>query len=137
MDLFDSINNLTTNNYNEGFIEGQKCGSKAAIAEGFRTGVRISMSINTELGYYTSICELFINEAKKKEGSQLRAINLANQICELISKVDILNPHDALDHIRDKFKQFCSLTNFKSDFKKSVTDPSTLSMRAQAMRLNF
>lgn len=104
-DLFDSINNLTTSSYHQGFIDGKINGEKAAMFEGFKTGLRISMNINQEIGYYFGTCDHYKALKKQSNGSELRAYNLSIQICELILKIDISDPHNEnlvnnLEHIR-------------------------------------
>jgi hypothetical protein len=150
-DLFDSINNLSANAYTAGCIEGEKNGKKAALFEGFKTGLRISIGINSELGYYYGVCENFtkLNQpVSSPSSSELKSFNLSCQIRDIISKIDISNPHNDvlindLNQIRDKFKQFCSLTNFKSDFKgKSIFNAAketdaAVSLKIQAMRFTF
>ena len=87
------------------FEDGEINGKKQSIFSGFKTGITYSININRELGYYFGICDQYKEIEKQLSGSEMRALNLSLQICDLITKIDITNPHDEtlisnLEHIR-------------------------------------
>jgi hypothetical protein len=140
-DPFEAIANLNTKAYDAGYKEGAIAGKKEAIRTGFNIGKTTSFNIASELGHYYGLCDLYRKEHTEREdsssqhgqadsnspGSDERIIKLASQICELIEKFDLVNCHEDnfssdLSHIRDKIKQFCSLTKYKNYFNKELID---------------
>ena len=136
-DPFDEISRLNTKAYKEGFSEGEISGKKTAFEQGFKIGQNASFSILSELGFYSGQCELYQIENKNEleNISKLNSLKLAAQICQLIDSFDMANCHSDqfasnLSHLRDKYKQFCSITNSKNNFSKQ-------SGAASGFKLNF
>ena len=80
-------------------------GKKESIFSGFKTGITYSVNINRELGQYFGICDLCKEIKKHLNGIEIRSFNLSIQICDVITKIDVSNPHDEnlvnnLQHIR-------------------------------------
>ena len=124
-DPFEQIINLNTNVYKSGFSEGETFGKKAAITSGFKIGKMTALNIGSELGQYYGVCELFKNQQLLT--SQFLAsptknekhLKLATQLIDLIENFNIVDCHNEsfvinMNQIRDKFKQFCSITNLKN-----------------------
>jgi len=131
-DPFDGIANINKKAYDDGFIEGEISGKKEAIKQGFKTGQQIAFKVGLELGQYYGACEMFIiNHSDSTE--QQRSGKLAAQINEMISNFKMSNCHEPdfennLNLIRDKYKQFCSLTHSKSPLGE---------MKKQSSHINF
>ena len=135
-DPFDSINDLNKNAYESGFKEGLLEGKRAAVRTGFQMGQKVAFNLLNEMGQYYSACELYQLEngaeaqapetgesGSAKTGANSKAFKLAGQICELVNKLNMLDCHHEsfmpnVEHIRDKYKQFCSLTGAKNIFSK-------------------
>jgi hypothetical protein len=124
-DPFKGIEHINKNAYDDGYSEGEISGKKEAIKQGFKTGQQIAFKVGVELGQYFGTCEMFLtNHSDLKE--QQRGIKLAMQINEMISTFEMSNCQDSqfeanLNTIRNKYKQFCSLTHSRSpldDLKK-------------------
>ena len=132
-DPFDEIFRLNSKAYDDGFAEGEISGKKAAFEQGFQIGKNTSFSVLNELGQYSGQCEIYQLENKNEleNAAKITSIKLATQICQLIDNFDISNCHSDqfatnLNHIRDKYKQFCSLTNTKNSFGSSSSNLSKL-----------
>lgn len=98
-------------------------GKRQAKVTGLKAGQNIAIQINSEFGYYFGICEAY--NQKRIQTNDQRIISLASQICDLISKVDISNSQNEqleneLNRVRDKFKQFCSLTNVRNMLAREI-----------------
>jgi hypothetical protein len=150
-DPFEAITSLNTKAYDAGYKEGTIAGKKEAIRTGFGIGKTTSFNIASELGHYYGLCDLYRKEHDEKTSNHEtldtssnaqaevgspntdeRVVKLASQICELIEKFDLVNCHEDsfsadLGHIRDKIKQFCSLTKYKNYFNKELLDKVKLS----------
>jgi hypothetical protein len=124
-DPFDGINNMNSNAYSNGFAEGTVMGERAAFVAGFKIGKETAFNIGGEVGQYTGACEAFLlnhqspAEATTSPSKNERHIKLATQLLELIRSFDLVDCHaDAfvptLTQIRDKYKQFCSLTSSRN-----------------------
>ncbi|CAF0823354.1 unnamed protein product [Brachionus calyciflorus] len=116
-DPFNAISNLNSDSYNSGYKEGVLNGKKLALTQGFKIGIQTSFKIAKDIGNIYGICSLY--KIQQAEQSSEKIIKLAQQICDLIDKFDIVNCHDEnfeinMNLIKDKFKQFCSLTSLKS-----------------------
>lgn len=121
-DPFEAISNLSSDNYKCGFDEGVLNGKKIALTHGFKIGIQTSFKIAKDIGNIYATCSLYknqtifdINDKKSK---------LAIQICNLIDCFDFINcQSDSFESninlIKDKFKQFCSLTNTKNQHLKN------------------
>jgi len=131
-DPFEGIANINKKAYDDGFAEGEISGKKEAIKQGFKTGQQIAFKVGVELGQYFGTCEMFIiNNSDSTE--QQRGIKLATQINEMISNFEMSDGHDPqfeanLNLIRDKYKQFCSLTHSKSPLSE---------IKKQSSHINF
>lgn len=131
-DPFEGIANINKNAYDDGFAEGEISGKKEAIKQGFKTGQQIAFKVGVELGQYFGTCEMFImNHSDSTE--QQRGVKLATQINEMITTFEMSNCHDPqfeanLNLIRDKYKQFCSLTHSKSPLNE---------IKKQSSHINF
>lgn len=118
MDPLDEISTLNNQAYNEGYIEGEETGKRAAVLQGFQIGKQMSIGVSKELGqYYGAIIAFKINNPNQND-LEPKTAKLAEHICALIEEFDYSNCHSEqfnfkLSHIRDKFKQFCSVTNTK------------------------
>ena len=137
-DPFDAINDLNKNAYESGFKDGLVEGKRAAIRTGFQIGQKVVFNLLNEIGQYYSACELYRLEnlaeppadaasntetPMLKPNANSKAYKLAGQICDIINKFDMLDCHtdsfmQNIEHIRDKYKQFCSLTSTKNIFSK-------------------
>lgn len=132
MDPLDEISNLNKIAYDEGYKEGEEKGKQAAVLNGFQIGKQMSFGITKELGqYYGTMLSYKINNGASVIGSEQKSFKLAEQLCELIEEFDYTDCHGEqfnfkLSHIRDKYKQFCSLTNLKS-YANQITFASTAS----------
>ena len=120
-DPFDEISQLNTKAYKDGLAEGEISGKKTAFEQGFKIGKNTSFSVLGELGYYSGQCEMYQidNKNELENLSKVNSIKLAGQICQLIESFDLANCHSEqfatnLNHIRDKYKQFCINTNNKN-----------------------
>lgn len=116
-DPFDAISNLNIDSYNAGFREGVLNGKKLALTQGFNVGIQTSFKIAKEIGNIYGTCSLY--KQQQVEQNSEKVIKLAQQICDLIEAFDITDCHrdsfeSNMNLIKDKFKQFCSLTNTKS-----------------------
>jgi hypothetical protein len=125
-DPFDEISRLNSKAYNDGFAEGEISGKKSSFEQGFQIGINTSFSILSELGHFSGQCEMYRleNLDELENLAKTNSIKLAIQICQLIDNFDISNCHSDqfatnLNHIRDKYKQFCSLTNNKTNLNTS------------------
>lgn len=125
-DPFDQISTLNSKAYDEGFAEGEISGKKDAYKKGFKVGQETSFNLANELGQYYGQCELYeISHRNDEEPNTKKYTKIAAQVCELIDKFDLLDCHNDnftsnLNHIRDKYKQFCSLTTSRSYFYKQT-----------------
>ena len=122
-DPFEELADLNTKAYNSGFKEGIISGKKEAISKGFAVGRTTSLKIANELGHYYGICNLYrLNESEVINNNNIneKVLKLANQLCELIEKFNLVECHtenflNELNIIRDKIKLFCSLNpNYKT-----------------------
>lgn len=116
-DPFEQISNLNLDSYNCGFKEGIINGKKIALAEGFKAGIQVSFKIAKEIGNVHGTCSIYKNQ--QIDGSNEKISKLAIQICELIEQFDLKNCQSDdfesnINHIKDKFKQFCSLIKTKN-----------------------
>ena len=122
MDEFDPFHAIVTMNskaYDEGVEEGVKDGQKAAIRTGFQMGQKIAFNMCAELGQYSGCCRTWKLENSENE----RATKLATQIIELIEQLNVGACHRdgfmaSVEHVRDKFKQFCSVTQQRNYYNK-------------------
>jgi hypothetical protein len=147
-DPFEAIANLNTKAYDAGYREGTISGKKEAIRTGFKIGKTTSFNIASELGHYYGLCDLYRKEHDTTEHEDSsssshhtqvnsptndeKIVKLSSQICELIENFDLVKCHEDnfstdLRHIRDKIKQFCSLTKYKNYFNKELLDNVKLS----------
>lgn len=122
-DPFEEISNLNSKAYSDGRLEGTVHGRRAAILEGMRIGKLTAFNIGSEIGQYLAVCENYAQETDSHSADNEKHIKLASQIVELIHKFDLIDCHNDkfasdLNHIRDKFKQFCSVTNLKNYVKE-------------------
>jgi hypothetical protein len=127
-DPFDSLNNITSDAYKRGYDEGLANGEKAALLQGAHMGVKIALEMTKELGYYFGVCETYL-KSNKTDGTQanaeIKACTIATHICDYINRIDMNDSQyehlfSDLKTVRDKFKQFCSLTNFTSDLQIGI-----------------
>ena len=114
-DIFDEISQLNQHAYNEGFREGEEAGQKQAQLQGFQIGKKMSLDISKEMGHYYGAMQAFKINTKNEN----KHVKLADLICKLIDEFNFADCHSdqfesKLNHIRDKFKQFCSLTGINS-----------------------
>ena len=126
-DPFDEISRLGAKAYQEGYAEGEISGKKAAFTQGFQIGKSTTFNVLYELGNYYGQCQMYQVEHRDEPENavKINCIKLAAQICQLIDTYDFANCHSDqfalnLNHVRDKYKQFCSLTNSKNNFSKQV-----------------
>jgi hypothetical protein len=127
-DPFDILNNMTSDAYKKGYDEGLLSGERAARLQGAKMGIKLSLEMTKELGYYFGICEIYLKLNKTKQdqiNTEIRARTIASQLCEHINRINMNDSQYAnlftdLKFVRDKFRQFCSLTNFKSEFKVNI-----------------
>lgn len=122
-DPFDGISNIHQKAYEKGYDEGKIAGRNAAMKQGFNIGITTAFKIGSELGEFYSTCELYQLEHETTKHNE-RALNLSRQICELIDNFDMLDCHKddfgtTISSIKDKYKQFCSITSTKPDPKKN------------------
>jgi hypothetical protein len=125
MDIFDEISQLNTLAYNEGLKEGEEAGQKQAQLEGFRIGKKMSFNISKEIGYYYGAMQAFKINTKEEN----KHVKLVEQISNLIEEFNYADCHSdqfetKLNHIRDKYKQFCSLTGTKSYAEQVMITPN-------------
>lgn len=137
-DPFEELSNLNTKAYDEGYREGTVDGQKTAFINGFKIGKTMAFAVGKELGECYEICRNYLDEhaaaatttiqqtttstdsgSSPQTTSKDKSIRLANQIVELIDKFDYGACHadnfqTSFNFIKDKFKQFCSLTNVRS-----------------------
>jgi hypothetical protein len=100
-----------------------KEGKRQATLTGLKAGQNIAIQINSEFGYYFGICEAY--KKNKIQTNDQRVILLASQICDLVSQIDFGNSQNEqlvneLNRVRDKFKQFCSLTNLRNMLAREI-----------------
>lgn len=123
-DPFEEISNLNSKAYSDGHAEGTVHGRRAAILEGMRIGKLTAFNIGSEIGQYLAVCETYAQENDSHiDNEKSKHVKLASQIVELIHKFDLIDCHSDkfasdLNQIRDKFKQFCSVTNLKNYVKE-------------------
>jgi hypothetical protein len=124
-DPFESIVSINSKAYADGFDEGTMSGKRAAIVSGFKIGKQTALNIGGEVGQYQGVCEMFLIQHQRQSddtASPLKSekhVKLASQLLELIQNFDLIDCHNdsfapTLTQIRDKFKQFCSITNSKN-----------------------
>ncbi|RMZ93808.1 DUF1715-domain-containing protein [Brachionus plicatilis] len=116
-DPFEAISNLTSDCYNSGFKEGILNGKKIALTQGFKIGIQTSFKIPKDIGNIYATCSLHKNQSTDQSNDKVS--KLAIQICDLIDLFEYSNCHaesfeSNINLIKDKFKQFCSLTSTKS-----------------------
>lgn len=124
-DPFEEINNLNASSYDEGYKEGILNGKKEAILQGFKIGKNTCINLAKELGSIYGACQLFKHQNKNQ--SEEKCFKVAGQICELIEKFDVTNCHsdsfsNEINLIKDKYKQFCSLTNSRYSGDQTRTE---------------
>jgi hypothetical protein len=123
-DPFETIVSMNSKAYADGFEEGTMGGKRAAITSGFKIGRQTAMNIGSEIGQYYGVCEMFIiqfqsQNEKTDSPKNEKHVKLATQLLETIQSIDLIDCHNdsfapKLNQMRDKFKQFCSLTNSKN-----------------------
>ncbi len=122
-DPFDSISSMNSKAYSNGYTEGIIMGKRAALVEGFKIGKNTALNLGNEIGQYYSCCLLYKNKQHQLSNNvnqdEIKQIKLAAQIVEMIENFDLNDCHNEkfpiyLNQIRDKFKQFCSLTSVKN-----------------------
>jgi len=124
-DPLENVNGLQTNAYTQGFNEGELSGKKEAFLQGFKTGQKIAFSVANEIGQYHGACEIYSKQNSLTESNE-KILKLAEQICDLINKFDVIDCHNenflgSLKLIRDKFNKFCSLTGTRNYFVQTAT----------------
>ena len=116
-DPFDGVADLQSQAYRNGLSEGELSGKQAACKQGFQMGQKIAFNVAGEMGQYAGACEMY--RLQNQPCLNEKGFKLASQICELVDKFDFSACHadsftGNLTLIRDKYRQFCSLTNTKN-----------------------